>query len=358
MNQIQLDPFKLDQFKRTYATHLAPDHALAGYIQPAAEPRIGDLLAAEVVALGKHSTIENVDGVTLNIFPGDRIIGAFGHRYATDQFEGIVPAAWNETCDLLSIGGVCGEVVSAHSAMGTPTRLRLLGAVCDAQGQPLNLRHFARTEAGALPVGQVILVVGTSMNSGKTTTVGTLGRALSRAGFRVAAAKVTGTAAGKDGRFFASCGAHPALDFTHCGLPSTAMLEREELLLVYHELLNRLAATGPDYTIVEIADGIFQRETRLLLESPSVRASVDHLFFTAGDSLGAECGVRRLREAGWPLRAVAGLVTASPLASREVEVETGVPCLSIARMLDGSLLNLLGVSESVAVGGGGVYRAA
>jgi hypothetical protein len=175
---------------------------------------------------------------------------------------------------------------------------------------------------------------------------------------RVAAAKVTGTAAGKDGRFFASCGASPVLDFTHCGLPSTAMLEREELLLVYHELLNRLAATHPDYTIVEIADGIFQRETRMLLESPTVRASVHHLFFAAGDSLGAECGVRRLREAGWPLRAVAGLVTASPLASREVEAETGVPCLSTARMLDGSLFNLLDASTSLAVGGVGVSRAA
>lgn len=349
---------ELSQFKRTYATHLAPDRALAGYTQPTAEPRIGDLLAAEVLSLGKHSTIENVDGLTLNIFPGDRIIGAFGHRYATDQFEGSVPAVWNETCDLLSIGGVCGEVVSAHSAMGMPTRLRLLGAVCDAQGRPLNLRHFARSAPKTLPAGQVILVVGTSMNSGKTTTVGTLARALSRAGFRVAAAKVTGTAAGKDGRFFASCGANPVLDFTSCGLPSTAMLGREELLLVYHELLNRLAATGPDYTIVEIADGIFQRETRMLLESPMVRASVDHLFFTAGDSLGAECGVRRLRAADWPLRAVAGLVTASPLASREVEVETGVPCLSIARMLDGSLLELLGVDQSLAIGAPGAPRAA
>jgi len=349
---------KLDQFKRTYSTHLAPDQALAGYTQPTAAPRIGDVLAAEVLSLGKHSTIENANGMIMNIFPGDRIIGAFGHRYATDQFEGSVPAAWDEECDLLSIGGVCGEVLSAHSAIGLPTRLRLLGAVCTEQCRPLNLRQFTHTAPILRPTGQVILVVGTAMNSGKTTTVGTLARALTRAGFRVAAAKVTGTAAGKDGRFFASCGATPVLDFTHCGLPSTAMLEREDLLLVYQELLSRLASTRPDYTIVEIADGIFQRETRMLLESPTVHASVDHLFFSAGDSLGAECGVRRLRETDWPLRAVAGRVTASPLASREVEDETGVPCLSIARMLDGSLLELLGVEQALAVGAPGAIRVA
>lgn len=345
-----MDQIMLAQFKRTYATHLAPDQALAWYTQPTATPQIGDIIAAEVVSLGKHTTIETDGGVTVNIFPGDRIIGAFGCRYATDQYEGIVPESWGEQCDLLSIGGVCGEVRSAHSAMGAPTRLRLLGAVSTAEGAPLNLRSFARPTPKALPAGQVILVVGTSMNSGKTTTVGTLARALSRAGFRVAAAKVTGTAAGKDGRFFASCGASPVVDFTHCGLPSTAMLERDELATVYSELLNRLAATGPDYTLVEIADGIFQRETRMLLDSAVVRASVNHLFFTAGDSLGAECGVRRLRAEGWPLRAVAGLVTASPLASREVEHEVGLPCLSIPQIMGGQLLELLGTTEAVAVG--------
>jgi hypothetical protein len=112
----------------------------------------------------------------------------------------------------------------------------------------------------------------------------------------------------------------------------------------------RAAATGPDYTIVEIADGLFQRETRMLLESSLVRESVHHLFFAAGDSLGAECGVRRLREAGWPLRAVSGLVSASPLASREVEDEVGVPCLSIQQMIEGRLLELLGPMQALAVG--------
>lgn len=86
---------------------------------------------------------------------------------------------------------------------------------------------------------------------------------------------MTGTAAGKDGRFFASCGADLVLDFTHCGLPSTSMLERNDLLATYNTLLNRVAATRPDYVIIEIADGIFQRETRMLLESrPSAPVSI------------------------------------------------------------------------------------
>ncbi|WP_366144874.1 hypothetical protein [uncultured Chloroflexus sp.] len=67
------------------------------------------------------------------------------------------------------------------------------------------------------------------MNSGKTTTGGTLAQALSRAGCRVAVVKITGTAVGKDGRFFMSCGASPVFDFTTCGFLSTYMPSEAEL---------------------------------------------------------------------------------------------------------------------------------
>lgn len=326
------------QVKRPYTTHLVPASACFGYTEPVNPPRIGDLLVAEVISLGKHSTIESTTGQIINIFPGDIFIGAFGNRYATDQYEGYVPAQWPETCDLLSIGGVCGEVVSAHSSMAAPTRLRVLGALCRADSRPLNLRSFALTAPVMPSSGQTILVVGTAMNSGKTTTVGTLVRALHRAGFRVAAAKLTGTAAGKDGRYFMSCGASPVFDFTTCGFPSTYLLSEAELLGICHDLFNWLDATAPDFSVIEIADGIFQRETRMLLNSTLLRDRVDHLFFAANDSLGAVCGVQTLQAEGWPVRAVTGVVTASPLCMREVESVINVPCLSIDAIVNGAQL--------------------
>ncbi len=115
-------PIQPGRYKRTYATHLAPESAIVGFTSPSAAPRIGDLLAAEVISVGKHTMIETEEGITNHIFPGDRIIGAFGYRYATDQYEGVVPQTWGETCDLLSVGGVCGEVRSAHTSMSAPTR--------------------------------------------------------------------------------------------------------------------------------------------------------------------------------------------------------------------------------------------
>ena len=337
--------------KYSFTTRAVPLDEMAKVTPMYAPPRIGDLVLAEVQDLGRHTRMEIRTGVSMALFPGDHIVGAFGNRYATDQYEGYLPTRPVEACDLLSVGGVCGEVASQHTSMTSPTRLRIVGLVSDRYGRPINQRTFGlpshavgeRRESSA----EVILVVGSSMNSGKTTTAGTLARALSRANFGVAAGKITGTAAGKDGRFYEACGAKPVLDFTSAGYPSTYMLALEELLGVYESILGNLRASNTDYIILEIADGIFQRETRMLLESAEFRRSADHVFFAAGDSLSAESGVRSIREYGLPLRATAGSVTQSPLASREVEEALGMPCMSIERIMDGTLKEVLGTGRAL-----------
>lgn len=330
-----------ETIKPTFTTHVVPLSAMVGVTPLRRTPRIGDLVVAEVLSLGKHSAIEGRESARENIFPGDLIVGAFGNRYATDQYEGYVPEGRASFCDLLSIGGVCGNVVSRHVAMVSPTKLRIHGLVCDQDGQVVNQRQFGLGPRSSEGNGEVILVVGSSMNAGKTTVVGTLARALSRAGFRVAAAKLTGTAASKDTRFFASSGARPVLDFTDAGYPSTYMLGIDELVQIHRTLLAHLRAAAPDYIVVEIADGIFQRETQLLLEHPEILATVDHVFFAANDSLSALTGQRFAVEHELPLRAIAGRVSMSPLAVRETEEVTGLPCLTNQRILSGAALRLL-----------------
>jgi hypothetical protein len=331
------------RLKFGFTTHAIPEQAMAKIAPCTHKPRAGDIVAAEVVSLGKHNTLEDCQGVVQHIFPGDWLVGAFGNRYATDQYEGYVPQESQEEFDLLSVGGVCGLVTSQHASMLPPTRLRLLGALCDHQGKALNLSQYRLPSRHSSSTCELILVVGASMNSGKTTTVGTLVRALSNAGLRVCAAKVTGTAAGKDGRYFASCGAQRVLDFTDVGHPSTYMLSLHELLETFCTLVAHLQDLQPDYIVIEVADGIFQRETRMLLDSMRFRSRINHVFFAANDSLSAECGARVLRELNMPLRAISGMVTQSPLAMREAEEATGLPCLSIARMLSGELPPLLGL---------------
>jgi hypothetical protein len=342
--------------KYGFTTRAVPLEEMASVVPMDAPPHIGDLVLAEVQHLGRHTNMEIRSGVTMNLFPGDHIVGAFGNRYATDQYEGYVPTRPVEACDLLSIGGVCGEVASQHTSMASPTRLRILGLVSDKDERPINQCAFGLPPHHDAVVGdrlqtsaaEVILVVGSAMNSGKTTTAGTLARALSRANFSVAAGKITGTAGGKDARFYEACGARPVLDFTSAGYPSTYMLGLEELLGIYDIILGNLRAAKPDYIILEIADGVLQRETRMMLGSEAIRDSVDHFFFAATDSLSAERGVRITREEyGLPLRAIGGSVTQSPLASREAEEAVGMPSMSIERIMDGSLTELLGTGRAL-----------
>lgn len=328
--------------KLCFASRGVPAHTVTGCVPLTRRPRVGELVVADVLKIGRHKTMELQSGVSTYLFPDDTIVGVFGNRYATDQYEGYVPDGPVDECDLLSAGGVCGEVVSQHDSMAAPTRLRPLGLACDRNGRPLNTIDFALPLLeGGDDHGEVILVVGSSMNAGKTTTAGTIVRALTRSGAKVAAAKVTGTASAKDGRFLDSSGARPVLDFTDAGYPSTYLANVSELLNVYRVLLSHLRATRPDYVVLEVADGVVQRETRLLLDSAEFRDTVDHVFFAANDSLSAASGVQVVRECGLPLRGVSGTVTQSDLSIREVEMTTGVPCLSIEHLIDGALLGVL-----------------
>src|SRR3954447_10951962 len=187
--------------KYGFTTRAVPLEEMARVTPMYAQPHIGDLVLAEVQDLGRHNRMEVCTGVTMDLFPGDHIVGAFGNRYATDEYEGYLPTRPVKECDLLSVGGVCGEVASQHTSMVGPTRLCIVGLVSDKHDRPINQRAFGLPSHAAGESlersAEVILVVGSSMNSGKTTTAGTLARALSRANFGVAAAKITGTAAGK-----------------------------------------------------------------------------------------------------------------------------------------------------------------
>ena len=66
----------------------------------------------------------------------------FGNRYATMQFEGYARSN-GDSCDLLSMGGLCGLVESRHAAIPEASKLRLLGALGDREGRALRMRSFA-----------------------------------------------------------------------------------------------------------------------------------------------------------------------------------------------------------------------
>ncbi|MFO7642132.1 MAG: DUF1611 domain-containing protein [Candidatus Competibacteraceae bacterium] len=333
MNIQILSQTMLTTAKRAFTTRRVNADAMRTLLTGDRQPRAGDLVLARVQAIGQHKRVQLNTGRPANLFENDTVIVAFGNRYAPDQFEAEVPPNL-DACHLAAAGGLAAQILSQHEAMLPPTSLQPLGLVGDSSGQVLNLRDFAlpaMVERVAVPV---VAVVGTCMNSGKTTAAAHLIHGLQRAGHRVGAAKVTGTGAPGDVSLMADAGAAAVLDFTDAGHASTYRLDLPELETIFSTLVGHLQAQDVSVIVIEVADGLYQRETAQLLESERFRASVSGVMMAAQDSLGAAAGVAWLCERRLPVLGITGLLTQSPLAAREAAATTGLSVYTLADLRD------------------------
>jgi hypothetical protein len=329
-----------DELRRTirvpYVLRRVPASAMIHVLPAPESPRAGDIALARLEKIGRHTRLELASGRACTLHEGDLLAVVFGNRYATQQFEGYARRD-GETCHLLSMAGVCGLVASRHADMSEPSRLRLLGALANAEGEPLRLRDYALAPAPGVTRPPIAVVCGTSMDSGKTHTAMSLVVALRRHQHRVACIKLTGTATGRDIWRMLDAGAYPDLDFTDGGFPSTYLCETEELLELYDLLLGHAAAQDVACIVVEIADGVFQRETAALLRSTRFTSTVDAWVLTAGEPVAAAGGLQVLRGLGIEPAAISGRLSMSPLGVREAEVATGLRCLSAQVIQKGEL---------------------
>jgi hypothetical protein len=260
------------------------------------------------------------------LFPGSKLVVVLAPRAGSSTCIARVPERPVPHLDLHGVGGQAGLVdpESRHSSLyaGTPTRISVLAHLGDARRRPLSMRRFA-LEASAEPRPRrpddppLILVVGSDMDSGKTTTARRIVYALRAMGYRVAAGKATGVASLGDLTSFYDAGATEVLDFAALGEPTTIGLPEADVLSVFHRLLHHLgSAAGPGgYVVMELADGIWFRETRILLENPDVRESVSDMVFACHSILDAQNGLAMLGEFGYgdKLRALSGRLGSSGL---------------------------------------------
>lgn len=325
---------RLAMAKRAFTTRHVDFARAERLVRSGRAPQAGDVVLARVKSVGQHGRIENVHGRRGQLYVGDEIVVAFGNRYAPDQFEAFVPTDLGD-CDLVAGGGVASKMTRKHSGMKQPTRIEVLGLVVDATGQVLNLADFALAADPEPTRPQLtIAVVGSSMNAGKTTTAAGLVHGLTLAGFRVGAAKITGTGSGGDLWAMRDAGAIEALDFTDAGHASTFGTGIEDLSSIASTLLDRLAGAGADIAIVEIADGLLQSETAALVEMANAAGWFDGFVFAAGDAMGAAYGVSLLETRGIRPLTISGLVSASPLAAAEAAQCTAVPVATLAELHD------------------------
>jgi len=298
-------------------------------------PQAGEVVLARVTSIGQHKRLESPVSRRQILFVGDEIVVAYGSRYAPDQFLAELPEDLGPA-HLAAAGGLASRVVDQHAGISSATEIEPIGVLRDEHG-PITLARAAahsvvrgiasRPERPAHQV-PVIAVLGTSMNSGKSTVLAELAHGLTAAGLRVAAAKTTGTGAGNDYNLFLDAGAERVLDFTDFGYSSTFQVEFDEVRDLFLSMADELAGGAgarPDVVLLEIADGVYQGETTRLLADEEFGRVVDRVVFSAGDALGAVGGVGALGALGRAPAFVSGVVTSSPLATAEARRALEVP---------------------------------
>jgi hypothetical protein len=320
---------RLLQAKRAYTTRRVPLAAMGRLLAgDGVKPRAGDLMLARVTRVGKHAHLEGTDSRRAALFVGDEVLVACAARYAPDQFDARLPASL-APCHLAAGGGVAGQVVSRRGGLSAPTELQPIGLVADSHGRVANLADHALAPRTPARRPITIASLGTSMNAGKTTSAAYLIRGLARAGLRVGAAKVTGTGSGNDPGLLRDAGAVRVLDFTDAGFASTCDVHADALAAAARTVVAHLADDGVDAIVLEVADGLFQRETAALLQHAEFRVLLDATLFSSGDAMGACGGADWLRRAGLPPLALSGAMTRSPLAAQEAADASGLPVLGL-----------------------------
>jgi len=311
-----------EEVKSTWVTRqITPDLPIVW--RPVSKVVAGDLLLCEVVRTGLHGRVETTAASRRKLYAGDRIVCAVANRYATALLEGVAEID-GEHADMISASGLCGRIVAHTQKASNPTSLRIVGQAF-VDDKPFNLRSPARAVAGAaVREPRWIIVVGSSMDSGKTTACSSIIRGLVEKGHKVGAAKVTGTASGRDFGSFSDAGAQPVLDFLDAGYASTAGCDIAELLDVTGYLASHLRAADLDCGVIEIADGLLQPETRALLEHIRGVLPDPEIVVTTREAMSAVGAVEMLSALGFQVAALSGLLTNSPLVRREAELGSGV----------------------------------
>lgn len=300
------------------------------YIQSDKTPEMGDVVYGRISKIGQHSNLENKSGRIHQIQNGTRALFVYGNRYAPDSYEAYVPEKFSNEIDLVSPSGLIAEVHTKNSSIKDPTKIKIFGYLSDQNGDIINIKNNsllnAKVNVKKFPRSKMILVCGTSMNSGKSVAAASICWTLTNLGYKVKGSKITGTASLKDILHMNDAGADEYSDFTFVGYPSTYLLEKPEILEIFNNLDIKYGSNPQNYWVVELADGINQRETEILLKSSEVRKRIHRLVFCANDTFGAIGGVEYLNDfLDLCPDVISGICTSSPLYMKELRKVTKIP---------------------------------
>jgi hypothetical protein len=219
---------------------------------PRREWETGDYVVGEVASMpNRLSRIELVNGRMVELVEGDMIVGAFGVRYATlEMVGGWQSIGRDQMMEALTAAGLFGKSTSRSMLLPSPPSLIYKGHVL-IRGEKTAMGDFVPSAPGRGLELPVVLLVGTSMSAGKTTSARAIIRLLREDGFGVIGAKLTGAGRYRDILAMQDAGAEHIFDFVDAGLPSTVVPERQYRKAL-RNLLSRMAAVEADVLVAEV----------------------------------------------------------------------------------------------------------
>lgn len=318
----------------------------------------GYLLAVQILEdKSTYNTVEDLSGRMVSLRAGDVLAGTLGNRRALRGYAGVVPEALSvgDIVEVLNLGGILGRCTSINPDIGPPFRARVLGAILafpdlgDRIGRPAHIRDHAIPLATSLDSAiPVIYVAGTCMNSGKTVAATELVRGLTRAGRRVAAAKLTGVSLMRDALSMQDAGAITALTFNDAGVAST---QAGMTVPVAKGIFNRLAAFKPDVIVAELGDGILgEYGVQDILRDPELTGMGAAFVMAAPDPVGCWGAVELMTRAfSLPVTVLTGPATDNEVGRDYIRHSLHLPAHNALRDSEGLtriVLDALALAEA------------
>jgi hypothetical protein len=305
-----------------------------GIVSSSSSPRAGDVIVVRALTdSATYNMLELPTGRLAKINPGDLLIGVLGRRRALKGFVGDVPASVQsgDELHLLNMGGVIGCCTGHHSSLGDAIKLEVKGLVCDEDGNVLNIANAGLPLRDRLgESAPIVMIAGTSMNSGKTYAATELIKQATRAGLKVAAAKLSGVACLRDTLNMADHGAVVTASFLDCGLPST--VDVEDLAPMAKAIIARLNEASPELIVIELGDGILGGySVDTVFADKELLEATAALVFCASDYVGAWGGIELLRRRGVDVDVVSGSVTDSSMGGDYITSQFNVPAANARR---------------------------
>ncbi|MEN8187471.1 MAG: hypothetical protein ABFR05_10115 [Bacteroidota bacterium] len=214
--------------------------------------KTGDYVVGKITDPGSDELkIELINGRMRSVMKGDLVVGALGERYATLEATG----SWKDVGEdgimhLLTGAGLFGKCTSKSVYMPSLMEIEYKGHVV-RDGEIIKMDDFVRKAKPSKLDLPVILLVGTSMSAGKTTSARIIVDLLKRAGLKVVAGKLTGASRYRDILSLKDVGADYIFDFVDVGLPSS-VYPREKFRKKLMQLLSRINNVNVDVAVVEL----------------------------------------------------------------------------------------------------------